>query len=302
MASRIYWTPRRKATLAAVALEHPDWRAPQIWAEVCKRHWRVTQQAVEEELRIQGIRTPKGKIPKEKPLDSASGPQAVQGIRTPRGRSPVARPLPAPPEGAPHDCAIDRTRYMDETEALRLRTVTQAWAITDLEAGRLRGPLVWAVVDVAMLTGLRVSEIARLTVGDLDAKRGVLRVWRHKRKPQQQETLAVPPDLAEHLAQFVAWKGQTDKDLPMFVGKRGPLTPQGLEQLWKVAVKRAGLRRELSIHSARHTLAVHLLRKTRNLRQVQKQLGHADPATTAKMYSDVSFEDMRAGVTELYER
>jgi integrase len=42
------------------------------------------------------------------------------------------------------------------------------------------------------------------------------------------------------------------------------------------------------------------LRKPRNLRQVQKQLGHASPATTANLYADVSFEDMRAGVTGLY--
>lgn len=199
---------------------------------------------------------------------------------------------------------IERTKYMDEDEAKRLRTVTEAWAITDLQAGRLRGPLVWAVVDVAMLTGLRVSEMARLTLGDLDLKRGALRVWRHKRKPHKQETLAISPQLVEHLTHFVAWKEQvgqaTSKGSPLFVGKRGPLTPQGLGRLWKVAIKRAGLPKALSIHCAHHTMAVHLLRKTRNLRQVQKQLGHADPATTANLYADVSFEDMQAGVTALY--
>jgi integrase len=155
-----------------------------------------------------------------------------------------------------------------------------------------------------MLTGLRVSELARLAVGDLDLKRGALKVWRHKRKPHKQETLAIPLEMVEHLRQFIAWKEQvgqaTGKGARLFVGKRGPLTPQGLEQLWKVAVQRAGLPRELSIHCARHTMAVHLLRKTRNLRQVQKQLGHASPATTANMYADVSFEDMRAGVAGLY--
>lgn len=44
----------------------------------------------------------------------------------------------------------------------------------------------------------------------------------------------------------------------------------------------------------------HLLKKTGNLRQVQKQLGHASPATTANMYADISFEDMRNGITGLY--
>ena len=199
---------------------------------------------------------------------------------------------------------VDRSKYMDADEARRLRTVTEAWAITDLQAGRVRGPLVWAVVDAAMLTGLRVSELARLKVGDFDQKRGALRVWRHKRSEPKQETLAIPAELAEHLKAFIVWKEQasqpTGKDAALFVGKRGPLTTQGLMQVWKSAIKRAGLPKELSIHSARHTMAVHLLRKTGNLRQVQKQLGHASPATTANMYADVSFEDMQAGVTGLY--
>ena len=73
-----------------------------------------------------------------------------------------------------------------------------------------------------------------------------------------------------------------------------------MQQIWKAAVRRAGLPRELSIHSARHTLAVFLLRKTGNLRQVQKQLGHTSPVTTANMYADVTFEDMQAGVSGLY--
>ena len=53
---------------------------------------------------------------------------------------------------------------------------------------------------------------------------------------------------------------------------------------------------------ARHTIAVHLLKKTGNLRQVQKQLGHASPATTANMYADISFEDMQNGVNGLYDQ
>ncbi len=56
----------------------------------------------------------------------------------------------------------------------------------------------------------------------------------------------------------------------------------------------------MSIHCARHTLAVYLLKKTSNLRLVQKQLGHASPVTTANMYADVSFEDMQEGVTGVY--
>ena len=200
---------------------------------------------------------------------------------------------------------IDRSKYMDEAETRCLRTVVEAWSITDRHAGRVRGPLVWAVVDTALLTGLRVSEMARLTVGDVDLKRGALNVWRHKRRDKRQETLAIPPELTQHLKEFIEWKESVDQPVAassaLFVGKRGPLTTEGLMQLWKVAIKRAGLPKELSIHCARHTIAVHLLKKTGNLRQVQKQLGHANPATTANMYADIAFEDMQAGVAGLYE-
>lgn len=84
------------------------------------------------------------------------------------------------------------------------------------------------------------------------------------------------------------------------MGERGALTVQGLQKIWKTAVGKAGLPRELSIHSARHTIAVQLLRKTRNLRHVQKQLGHSQPSTTANMYADVPFEDMQKALENLY--
>ena len=47
-------------------------------------------------------------------------------------------------------------------------------------------------------------------------------------------------------------------------------------------------------------MAVHLLRKTGNLRMVHKQMGHRNPATTTNMYADVMFEDMRDGVDRPY--
>jgi site-specific recombinase XerD len=79
------------------------------------------------------------------------------------------------------------------------------------------------------------------------------------------------------------------------------MTCRGLQQIWGQAINKSGLPKELSIHSARHSMAVHLLKKTGDLRQVQKQLGHASPATTANMYADISFEDMQNGVTGLYQ-
>jgi len=199
---------------------------------------------------------------------------------------------------------IDRKKYMDAREVRQLRTFAEHRALKDLQAGRVMGVVSWAVVDTALGTGLRVSELAALKVGDFDPRRGALTVVRLKRKKRTRETLALGRELVQHLADFIAWKSDADQPTgradALFVGKRGPLTAQGLAQLWKSSIKRAGLPRELSIHSARHTMAVHLLRKTKNLRQVQRQLGHASPATTANLYAAVPFEDMQAGVNGLY--
>jgi integrase len=194
---------------------------------------------------------------------------------------------------------IDRTKYMDKDEVKQLRTVTEAKAIVDLKAGRIAGVRAWMLIDLALSTGLRVSEIAALKIKDVDLKRGCLSVTRLKRKKKVKESLALGKDLAQHLKDYIAWTDR--KSGALFVGSRGTLTAQGLQRIWKRSIRLAGLPKELSIHSARHTIAVHLLRKTSNLRQVQKQLGHASPATTANMYADISFEDMQNGVTGLYE-
>ncbi len=192
---------------------------------------------------------------------------------------------------------IDRKKYMSKSETKQLRQTAEARAYLDLKKGRVQGPLSWMLIDVALSTGLRVSELAAITLKDIDFKRGCLTICRLKKKKKRTETLAIGKALLNHLKSYIAdrTKGK------LFVGKRGALSAQGLQQIWSASIKRAGLPKELSIHSARHTLAVHLLKKTKNLRQVQKQLGHSSPATTANMYADISFEDMQEGLNDLYE-
>ena len=195
---------------------------------------------------------------------------------------------------------IDREKYMDLEEVRQLRTVTDARSITDFKKGRVQGVKAWMLVDLALSTGLRVSEIAALKISDIDLKRGSMKVKRNKKKKKDSESLAIDANLIKHLKEYIEWLDV--KKGALFQGSRGPLTAQGLQRIWKRSIELAGLPKELSIHSARHTIAVHLLRKTGNLRQVQKQLGHASPATTANMYADISFSDMQEGVNGLYEQ
>lgn len=197
---------------------------------------------------------------------------------------------------------IDRAKYLDKEEVRRLRRNAKNQYIADRKEGRITGITIWMLVDLALSTGLRVSELAAIKTEDIDFKRNLIKVHRLKRKKPHTESLMIEFRLKKHLKRYIQQTKARRKDGKLFVGQRGSLTTQGLQQIWKSAMRRAGWKDNvLSIHSARHTLAVHLLKKTNNLRQVQKQLGHANPVTTANFYADVSFEDMLDGVTGIYD-
>jgi len=222
--------------------------------------------------------------------------------------------------------SVDRKKYMTSDEVRQLRTVAEAQSKLDLKKGRVTGVVLWLLVDIALQTGLRVSEIAALTVEDVDCKRSCMTVGRRKRFRRKKgkavasvprvvrESLMIDRSLVQHLREYLVWRtcriddmdaerrnGLSKDSGALFIGQRGALSTQGLMQAWKSAIKRAGLPREYSIHCARHSVAVALLKRTGNLRQVQKQLGHTSPVTTANLYADVSDEDMQQGVTGLWE-
>lgn len=203
--------------------------------------------------------------------------------------------------------SVDRRKYLNADEVKRLWETTQNKSKVDRLEGRCGGVIRYMVVSLALRTGLRVSEIAAIRMKDIDLERRSLTVTRLKRKRKHPESLAMGKPLTKHLRRFIKWKRLQGQPItpasPLFTSKRKgqtALTAKGLQWIWKAAVKAAGLPAEYSIHCARHTLATHQLRKTNNLRIVQKQLGHASPATTANMYADVSFEDMDNVATGMY--
>lgn len=193
---------------------------------------------------------------------------------------------------------MQRNKYMTMDEVKQLRSTSEGWALRDLAAGRQRGPLVWLVVDVALSTGLRVGEISAIKVEDCKLSRDYIEVTRSKKRGERKpEALQISKDLRDHLRQWIGDR----KAGSLWLGERGDLTAQGLQRIWKAAIKRAGLPSTISIHQARHTLATHLYQRTRDLRLVQKQLGHSSPTTTAQMYAEVLPEVVQTALDTLYQ-
>lgn len=197
---------------------------------------------------------------------------------------------------------MDRHKYLSPDELAAVRT-----------AAKDRGGQVWLMVDVATQTGLRVSEIARLTVGDVDPRCCALKVVRSKKRHSpgvprlDPEWLPVSASLMQHLVAHLGAMGTIAPEVSLWRdGQRGPWTKRAMQQAWKVVCRLAGLPPEMHIHQARHTLAVELLRSAPNpgqaMRLVQKQLGHSSIETTAAMYADVPWSDRAEALDKLFAK
>ena len=100
---------------------------------------------------------------------------------------------------------IDRTKYLSKDEVKQLRTVTEAKAIVDLKKGREKGVMSWMLTDIALSTGLRVSELSAIQIQHIDFKRGCISVTRLKRKKKAKESMPLGKDLIQHLKEYIKW-------------------------------------------------------------------------------------------------
>lgn len=155
-----------------------------------------------------------------------------------------------------------------------------------------------AMMEVLYGTGLRVSELLRLHLGDLHLDAGYLRCW-GKGSKERVVPLGGEADatLQGYLAEARPALLNGKRTDTLFVNARGlALTRQGF---WKM-IKRygvvAGIGTPLSPHVVRHSFATHLLENGADLRAVQLMLGHSDISTT-QIYTHVNRERLR----RLYE-
>lgn len=153
--------------------------------------------------------------------------------------------------------------------------------------------------DAAMLhamyaTGLRVSELVQLELGDLDLAQGFVAAFG---KGSKRRVVPLGELARESITVYLQrvrprWAGLGEKTV--FVTSRGRrMTRQGFWKLIKAYARGAGIERDISPHVLRHSFATHLLQGGADLRVVQTMLGHADIATT-QIYTHVSGEHLRA--------
>jgi site-specific recombinase XerD len=136
-----------------------------------------------------------------------------------------------------------------------------------------------AIMEIAYSSGLRLGEVLRLKLTDIDSDRMVIRVERGKGGKDRNVMLAA--SLLETLRAY--WK----RDKPrrwLFPGQGGqrPLCPTTVQRAFAVAKERARIDKPVSFHSLRHSFATHLLESGVNVRTIQVLLGHRSLGTTER--------------------
>ncbi len=146
--------------------------------------------------------------------------------------------------------------------------------------------------------GLRVAELARLRLSDIDEKRMLILI--EKGKGYNDRYVMLSPRLLE------VYRAYWEKEKPtfwMFPGGRygrceKPITTAAVRRACQEIAADAGLHKTVSPHILRHCFATHLLESGADLRRIQMLLGHKCPSTTA-IYTHVAFRKLQETASPL---
>jgi len=136
-----------------------------------------------------------------------------------------------------------------------------------------------AILMTAYAAGLRVSEVTQLRVADIDSSRMVIRVGQGKGRKDRYVMLS--PRLLEILRAY--WKAVRPRHVlfPGSIADR-PITTGSIQKVCQRARQAAGLGKNITVHTLRHSFATHLLESGTDLRTIQVLLGHHSFSTTAR--------------------
>ena len=152
-----------------------------------------------------------------------------------------------------------------------------------------------AMLELLYATGLRVSELVSLELGQVNTRQGVVRVTG---KGAKERLVPLGEEALDCLQRYVSEaRGDLCRGRPsnaLFPTQRGAaMTRQAFWYLVRRYAQKAGIQTALSPHTLRHAFATHLLNHGADLRVVQMLLGHSDISTT-QIYTYVAAERLKA--------
>ena len=160
-----------------------------------------------------------------------------------------------------------------------------------------------AMLELMYGAGLRVSELVRLTLNQIDLENGLIRIMGKGRKERE---IPIGEYGVYYLKLYLEQRGMLIKNHrqedALFLNNHGKqITRQGFFKILKQLLLDKGLNPSVSPHTLRHSFATHLLSHGADLRSIQEMLGHSDISTT-KIYTHVSDEKVEADYKKYHPR
>jgi len=153
-----------------------------------------------------------------------------------------------------------------------------------------------AILELLYSSGLRVSELCNLNRDHINLERGEFMV---RGKGQKDRPVFISPEATEWLATYL--ESRRDSTKPLFIRYSGAktgeeesfrLTPRSVQRMVSHYAKLAGITKQVSPHTLRHSFATDLLMNGADIRSVQSMLGHSNIATT-QVYTHVTDQHLR---------
>lgn len=159
-----------------------------------------------------------------------------------------------------------------------------------------------AVAELFYSSGLRLAELVRLNLVDLDIPQGCGRITGKGNKtrivPIGSKALTA---ISEWIQVRQLWLGNNDNQALFISQRKTRLTPRSIQKRMEHWGKFAGLNGRLHPHKFRHSCATHILESSKNLRAVQELLGHANIATT-QVYTHLDFQQLASVYDKAHPR
>ncbi len=161
-----------------------------------------------------------------------------------------------------------------------------------------------AMLEVLYSTGMRVSELIALDVGDVDLTSNIVRV---SGKGKKRRVIPLGPGAVQTILHFLDLRRNDprshafDQDA-LFINKHGQrLSTRSVRRKLDKYLLEAGLDLSVSPHTLRHSFATHMLRRGADLRSVQEMLGHQSLSTT-QVYTHLSGETVKENYDKSHPR
>lgn len=149
-----------------------------------------------------------------------------------------------------------------------------------------------AMVELFYSSGLRLSELTSLDIGDIDLREGLVTVTG---KGNKTRSIPVGRQASEALQRWLTARPlrlHTEDEQALFVSKRGQrIHPRSVQARLKKLAADQAMNRNLHPHMLRHSFASHVLESSSDLRAVQEMLGHANISTT-QVYTHLDFQHL----------